>query len=356
MPTNIPSQFKLLEAKYFAAETLPEKIKALEEYHSVTILVTVKNMRETIENCVKSLLNLNYSNYKIFITDAYSTDGGFEILKKLEEKHPEKIKLEQIRGGIAVAQNYMINKTSTDFIAMTDADCFVDKNWLKNLISAFTSNDIIASTGFCSTPKSAKGFQKLIGLELEDRFKHAPNFVPRGPTMNIAVRTKFAKKVKFDERFDVAQETDWGYRLTSFGKMIYVPEAIVFHYHRPTLNSYLKQNGFRYGRATPLLYLKNMKKISGDYITKPIILLQEYTFWFFGLFALLSIFYNSLLSTLAIISAFLIFLYLIDIMRFTKKLSYIASFVLLYFLRNIIYTLGMIVGIFDLIIKRIKEL
>ena len=34
MPTNLPPQCKLLEAKYFEAKTLPEKIKALEEYHS----------------------------------------------------------------------------------------------------------------------------------------------------------------------------------------------------------------------------------------------------------------------------------------------------------------------------------
>jgi len=318
---------------------------------SVTILVTVKNSENTIEKCVKSLLKLNYPKYKIYITDAYSTDGTFEILKKLKKKYPKKIKLEQIKGGIAKAHNYMIKKVNTEFIAMTDADCVVDKDWLKNLMSAFTSNDIIASTGFCSTPKSVKGFQKLIGMELEDRFKHAPKFVPRGPTMNLAVRAKYAKKVNFDERFDVAQETDWGYRLTNLGKMVYVPEAIVYHYHRSTLTSFLRQHGFRYGRATPILYLKHMKKVTGDHITKTTILLQEYTFWFFCLFTLLSFFYNSLFPIVGIIFAFLIFLYLFDILRFTKKLSYVASFIFLYFLRNIVYTIGMVVGIFDLFFK-----
>ncbi len=34
MPTNLPPECKLLEAKYFGAKTLPEKIRALEEYHS----------------------------------------------------------------------------------------------------------------------------------------------------------------------------------------------------------------------------------------------------------------------------------------------------------------------------------
>lgn len=34
MPTNLPPQCKTLERKYLEAETLPEKIKALEEYHA----------------------------------------------------------------------------------------------------------------------------------------------------------------------------------------------------------------------------------------------------------------------------------------------------------------------------------
>jgi ribosome-interacting GTPase 1 len=34
MPTNLPPQCKTLERRYLAAETLPEKIKALEEYHA----------------------------------------------------------------------------------------------------------------------------------------------------------------------------------------------------------------------------------------------------------------------------------------------------------------------------------
>ena len=321
------------------------------KYPKVTVLVTVKNMEGTIEKCVKSLLSLDYPNYRIFITDAYSTDRTFEILKKIKKRYPKKLRLEQFRGTIAAAHNYMISRANTEFVAMSDADCVVDRKWLKNLISAFTSNDIIASTGFCSTPKSAKRFQKLIGMELEDRFKHAKNFVLRGPTMNLAVRTKFAKEIKFDEKFDVAQETDWGYRLTKLGKMAYVPKAIVYHYHRSTLFSFLKQHGFRYGKSAPRLYLKHFSKAKGDHLTKETILLQEYYFWIFCLSILLSFLYNYFILSI-ILSIPLLFLYIYDILRFTKNPFHIISFIFIYFLRNIAYTIGMLVGIADLIIKR----
>jgi len=327
---------------------------------SVTVLVTVRNSQKTIEKCIRSLFKLNYKNYKIFVTDAYSTDGTWEILTKLKKKYSKKFLLEQVKGDIAKAHNYMIKKVKTKYVAMTDADCEVHKNWLKALILSFTSEDIIAATGYCSTPKNAVGLQKLIGMELEERFKHAPKYVLRGPTMNLAVRTIYAKKVKFDERFDVAQETDWGYRLTKLGKMIFVPKAIVYHHHRSTWMSFLKQHAFRYGRATPLLYLKHFRKAKGDHITRRIILAQEYVFWLACLFSLLCVFAVTFiwspflgftLSLALALWGFLFLLYFLDIRSFTKKRSDIVTLFPLWLLRNIVYTLGMIVGIFDLIKK-----
>jgi len=316
---------------------------------SVTVLVTVKNSKRTVDNCINSILKLDYPNYKIFVTDAYSDDGTFESLKKLQKNHPQKIKLEQIEGNIATAHNYMIKKTNTDFVAFTDADCVVHKNWLKNLISAFKPKNIIAVAGFCSTPKNVNKLQKLIGLELEDRFKRFPMFISRAPTMNLCVITKFAKKVKFDEKFDVAQETDWGYRLTKFGNMIYVPNAVIYHYHRPTLKSFLKQHGFKYGRSLPRLYLKHPKKSTGDHISKPTMLLQEFIFSFFSLFLVLSLFYNNLIVVAIFLLIFLFVTYFIDILRFTKNPKNILIFIGLYMLRNIFWTIGLIFGIFDLI-------
>ncbi len=314
----------------------------------VTILVTVKNSRDTIEKCINSLLKLNYPNYRIYVTDAFSTDGTYEILKKLKKKHPKKIKLERIKGNIAKAHNYMIKKVKTPFIAMTDADCVVDKNWLKNLISGFTSKDIIATAGFCSTPKKVNRLQKLIGLELEHRFKNFPEFISRAPTMNLCVKTSYAKKVKFNEKLEVAQETDWGYRLTKLGKMKYIPKAIVYHYHRPTLKSYFKQQ-FKYGKQMPLIYLKQYKeKITGDHISTRSIFLQLLFFDLTIFLFFLSIFFKFLFLPSIFLLIFLFIFYLYDILKFTRSIKNIFGLLFIYFLRVIAWTIGILVGLITL--------
>lgn len=319
----------------------------MEKQPSATVLVTVKNSRDTIVDCVKSLLNLRYKNYKIYITDAFSDDGTWEELKKIKEKYPGKIKLERVKGNIAKAHNHMIGRCNTELIAMTDADCVVDKNWLKNLISGFSSNEVIATAGYCSTPKDVNRLQKLIGAELEGRFKKFPKFISRAPTMNICVRTAVAKKIKFDERFGVAQETDWGYRLTKFGKMVYIPSAVIWHYHRPTLKNFFKQQ-YSYGKFMPLLYLKHKGKSAGDHISKPTMIFQEFIFLFSLLFLAISLFNSSFINLSAISFILLFILFFVEAIHLGKNILDIISFLFLFFFRTIAWTIGLIVGIFSL--------
>lgn len=320
----------------------------MKKFPSVTVLVTVKNAKDTIKKCINSLLRLNYPNYTVYVTDAFSTDGTWEILEKMKKKYKKKLKIERVKGNIAKAHNYMMKKVKSKFIAFTDADCIVHKNWLKNLISAFTSKEIIASAGFCSTPKNVNPLQKLIGKELENRFRRFPKFISRAPTMNLCVRTKVAKKIKFDEKFDVAQETDWGYRLTKKGKMIYVPKAKVYHYHRPTLKSFFKQQ-FKYGKATLLLYLKHKRKITGDHITTSTMIFQEFFFSLSFLFLFFSIFEIKLLWFSFFFILLFFFLSLKDILSITNDIKEGISYLALFFFRSTAWTLGFLYGLISFI-------
>lgn len=320
---------------------------------SVTVFLTVKNSKDTIEKCLDSLLNLDYQNYKIYITDAFSTDGTFEILKKYKEKNKGKIILEQIEGNMAKAYNHMTEKVDTEFIAYTDADCVVERNWLKELISGFTSKDIVAVAGFCGTPKNVTPFQKVIGKELENRFRKFPKFISRAPTMNLAVRTEIAKKVKYDERLDVTQETDWGYRLSKLGKILYNPKAIVYHYHRSTPKSFFKQQK-KYGKFAVLMYTKHKDKILGDHISTTRMGMQIPLFFLFLLFGSLSLvnfifFYISLIFLLSIV-----FIYLLDLAELKPSMREIPLYLLMFCIRTVAWSIGILQGIFLYLRTRFK--
>lgn len=318
---------------------------------SVTILLTVKNSKDTIKRCIESLLNLNYKNYEIYVTDAYSDDGTFEILSNYEDK----IKLERVKGNISSAYNYMIKKVNAKYIAFTDADCVVDRDWLRELISGFSSEKIVGVAGFCSTPKDVDdNFQRVVGKELEKRFKNLPKYLQRAPTMNFAVRSKIAKKVKFDESLDVSQETDWGYRLNKYGKILYNPSAKVFHYHRSNPKDFFRQQR-RYGKFVVKTYLeKHKNKIFGDSISTFSMFFQIPIFWFLILSLILSFLNSIFLFSFFIFFGSLIIIYLKSLFEIKPNKKEIPSCFLFLIIRTVAWSFGVLQGVLSLILGSIR--
>lgn len=297
---------------------------------------------------------MEYPNKKIYVTEAYSSDNTYEILKT----YGNKIKLERVKGNAPTAHNHVFKKINSDLIAFTDADCVVDKIWLKNLVKVFTSDDIVAAGGFCKTPQDVNHLQQLIGRELENRFHKIPKnaCVSRLPTMNLCVRTYVVKKVKMDESLDVTFESDWGNRLTRLGKMVYVPDAVVYHYHRSDLKSFFKQQ-LNYGKFVIKrrnIYIGYNK--FGDYLSTPLMGIQLLSFNFFILISLMSLWIKLFLVTNLLINLiasvfFLIFILSLisDIKPITKNSLDIFKYIALFFVRTVAWSVGILIGAIDLL-------
>jgi glycosyltransferase involved in cell wall biosynthesis len=306
----------------------------------VTIFVPVKNAENTIKNCVDSLLQQTYKNRKIIIIDNMSTDKTYDILKK----YGKKIKILRMEGPVPKMHNYVLDHADTEFIAYTNADCVADKDWLKNLMKGFTSKDIVATAGYCATPKCLNRFQELIGLELESRFKKFPKYISRAPDMNLCVRTKVARKVKFDERFIWSWETDFGYRLTKLGKMKYVPEAIVYHYHRPNPKSFFKQQ-MKNAMMAPLIYWKHFDKIKGDHISTGSMALTLLLFYLVLFSAVLSLFFNFFLPIYTVLLFIFLFYIMFQVIIVARKPSDYIPLTTIYLIRTLAWSIGVPKGL-----------
>ncbi len=52
----------------------------------VSIIIPVYNGKTSIYRTIKSILDQTYSNYEVIIVENGSTDGTWEVLKKLAKK------------------------------------------------------------------------------------------------------------------------------------------------------------------------------------------------------------------------------------------------------------------------------
>ncbi|EMB21831.1 glycosyltransferase [Treponema denticola] len=106
--------------------------------NKITILMPSYNRGAYINEAVASVLNQKTDfGVKLIITDDCSTDGSIEIIKKLQEKHPEKIEIllseknERLLANILKAQV----KVETEYFSVLDPDdYYTDEFFLQKAV------------------------------------------------------------------------------------------------------------------------------------------------------------------------------------------------------------------------------
>ena len=129
----------------------------------VSIVIPTYNRSKDIEKSVQSILKIDYPNYEVIVVDDASKDDTIEILEKFRNKKLRIIQ-RKINGGPAAARNDGIKAAKGSFIAFTDSDCTVSKNWIRDLVK-FLDKLPESTAGVCGTiypPKDANYLIRLI--------------------------------------------------------------------------------------------------------------------------------------------------------------------------------------------------
>lgn len=123
------------------------------ESPSVSIILPAYNSIKFIEDTLNSIINQEYPNWELLITDDCSNDGTWEILNEYAKKD-KRIKLYRLKNnaGAGVARNNSINNAKGRFIAFCDSDDQWKSDKLEkqlkfmidnNLPLSYTSYDLI---------------------------------------------------------------------------------------------------------------------------------------------------------------------------------------------------------------------
>jgi len=320
------------------------------QFPAVTVIVSVYNKAAIVEKCILSLLKIDYPHWENLIIDGYSTDGSYEILKIFAGA----IKLVRIEGNYATALNTALKMVKTPLVALTDADCTVDKDWLRELVKGFDEGkDIVAVAGFVGTPEGLPLIATLTGIEYERRHVFFPHYLSRAPTMNLCIQTDAARRTGFDERLPIAIDTDFGFRLSERGKILYRPQAIVYHHPRLTWRGFfVQQVGFATGAA--LVYLRHRSKLRGDHISTFSMILQIPLFSLACLLLLLGIFMPGLLTISLCMFLLLFGIYIWDIVRLPIRKRHYPPMCVLFLVRTLGWTVGAFKGLSRVLVRRVR--
>ncbi len=237
------------------ADLLPEPPR-------VSVIVCSFNGGATLDQCVRSLLALDYPDVEIIVVDDGSTDDTQEILSR----YPMVRSIHQPNRGLSAARNVGLQAATGKIIAYTDSDCFADPDWLSHLVYPLCHTDAAAVGGPNLTPEdgrlaacvAASPGQPAHVLESDLVAEHIPG-------CNMAFRREALEAIQgFDSRYRKAgDDVDVCWRLQEAGFWItFAPGAFVWHHRRQTPRSYLRQQA-GYGEAEALLQFKHPSRFNG---------------------------------------------------------------------------------------------
>ena len=90
----------------------------------ISVVMGAYNSRDTIEAAVLSILDQTVEDLELLVCDDCSTDGTWELLQRLAEQHPRKLRL--LRSGenryLAASLNRCLAEAKGEYIARMDAD------------------------------------------------------------------------------------------------------------------------------------------------------------------------------------------------------------------------------------------
>lgn len=240
-----------------------------------SIVVPALNAGATINGCLQALArqSLPPSEYEVIVVDDGSSDSTRERVVEYEAKL-----LTQGHQGPAVARNLGAAQARGEIVLFTDADCMPISDWIETMLAPFSDDQIAGAKGVYRT-RQKELVARFVQLEYEDKYDlmRKERYIDFIDTYSAAYRKEvFHNNGGFDPAFPRAsgEDVEFSYRLAERGyKMVFVPQAIVYHHHVDSLWNYLKRK-FYVGYWRVLMYRKHPSKIWKDSHTPQLLKVQ----------------------------------------------------------------------------------
>lgn len=243
------------------------------EFMIFSIVIPTFNRRAFLEKCLAAVFALDFpkEKYEVIVVDDGSVDGTKVYLNSLN--HENLRVFFKNHGGPARARNFGVQNSLGKYIAFTDDDCLVPKDWLTKLEASLNKwPDSAAVGGYLEAPTemvNSKIAARLESFETREIYKagdceYLGGFEsPTGGTNNITYRRDiFLKLGGFDENFpgSAGEDADLKMRTVKAGyKFGYIPIKVI-HLDPYSFMTFLIRS-VRYGVGSAYFEKKHFNKV-----------------------------------------------------------------------------------------------
>jgi len=321
----------------------------------ISVVVPVYNGERTIQKTIEALLSQKTEkSYEVIVVNDGSTDETPNIIKN----YPIKV-ITQKNAGPSAARNTGWEAASGEIVAFTDSDCVPVQGWIEAIVKHFEDPSVGGVGGTYKTENTGSILATYIGEDIRFRHDRLGKEIEATGTFSAAFRKKLLERVcGFDETYKkaTAEDFDLCFAIRKTGhKIIYEPEAIVGHYHKERFFKYIKTQ-FWYSVWRVYLYNKYRDMAKGDQYT-PLTTLIQIPLTLLFLVSLVPSFFIEKVYIIPIVFICILMALTMPFIRYEiRKNPLIAVIgVFMQVIRNIVWTVGFVCGLVNLVWIKYKS-
>lgn len=313
----------------------------------ISVIIPVYNGEKILARCLTSLQSqtIPRDKYEIIVVDDGSKDGT----RKVAEGFNVNV-ISQKNQGPAAARNIGVKTANGNIALFIDADCAAAPNWIEEMTKPFSNPDIVGVKGTYKTAQKSL-IARLVQIEYEEKYERMKRFpyIDFIDTYAAGFRKDiFQKYGGFNTSFPTAtvEDQEFSFRLAKDGhKMLFQPDAFVYHLHQSTLWGYMRRKFWiAYWKILVLKY--HPEKFISDSHTPQTLKFQIFLTYalLFSLPSILAAKFFAIIP-LSILGTF--FLTAIPFISFAFKRNKSASLIspVVFFLRSLCFCAGLTAGI-----------
>lgn len=212
------------------------------------IVVPVYNVEKYLRECLESIRNQTYPYFEVFMVDDGSTDSSGKICDEYVQQDKRYHVIHQLNRGLSAARNTALNEIKKldkfDFVSFIDSDDWVDKVWLRTLVSNISSITDLIIFGFqkvfLDTLVSRVKREEIYYLSNQEIVRHLFALTPyeQKRAAGALICTKVVSKkllsyIQFDDNLPLLEDVDFLLRASMYAKnAIVISDKFYFYRQR----------------------------------------------------------------------------------------------------------------------------
>lgn len=113
------------------------------EKYKISVIVTVYNVEQYLDDCIQSILNQTYTNLEIILVNDGSTDNSLKICQKYKKRDSRIVLINQDNAGAVVARKSGIDRATGEYVTFVDGDDWIEIDTYKCILQTTMHEDII---------------------------------------------------------------------------------------------------------------------------------------------------------------------------------------------------------------------